>query len=254
MEDFSRGLDMNLSGLAKKSWMTALLAGGALLLFLGGPSPKAWAGQKAAISFSRDLRVEGGLPVPAGMRQHPEKFFPVCKGVDTLEVLHAFGFHTFDDVDHHRKEIKKTVGLNLRNARLIINIPRRCFWVSYHFWKKRDRVMKYLPHELMDSLFDMAITGRNDEMGGILCLKDMKSGKVYLGFGMFTLRKRFKTDNRVSGRTNFHDYVALKETSPKLVAVLKEVTAWIVPRKKDLTRVYWNPIGKKLVDERNAKL
>jgi len=238
----------------KTRYFTMLLTVGMLLLFFSWPDPNGWSGQKKAAPSPRESRVEGGLPVPLKMRQHPERFFPVYKQTDTLKVLKAFGFHIFDDVDHHRNEIKKTLGLNLSNATLIINIPRRCFWVSYHFWKKRGRLIKYLPPQLMNSLFDMAITGKNDEMGGILCLKDTQSGKVYLGFGMFTLRKKFKTDNRVTGRDRFRDYVALKETTPKLVAILKAVTAWIVPRKKALTRVYWEPVGKKLVDERNAKL
>ena len=207
------------------------------------------------VSPSRNKnQVEGGLPVPAAMRKNPEKFFPVYKKADTLKILHGFGFKTFDDVDHHRKEIGKHLGLHLTQARLIINIPRKCFWVSYHFWEKRGKLRRYLPPRLMNSLFDMAIAGKNDEMSDILCLRDMKTGKVYLGFGIFTLRKEFRTDNRVAGRTAFRDYVALKETTPKLVEILKEVTAWIVPRKPDLTRVYWDPVGKKLVDKRNAKL
>ncbi len=198
--------------------------------------------------------VEGGSRVTPGMRRHPERYFPVYQGDDSLKILKGYGFQIFDDVDHHRQEIQKRLGLNPRNARLEINIPRRCFWVAYHFWKRRDVLRKFLPPRLMRSLFDMEVIKKDDEMGGILCLRDVKTGKLYLGFGIFTLRRGYKTDNRVSGRRTYGDYVALKAGSPRLLQLLKEVTAWIVPRKKDLTRVYWEPVGEKLVKMRNAKL
>ncbi len=91
-------------------------------------------------------------------------------------------------------------------------------------------------------------------MGGILCLRDMKTGTYYLGFGMFTARKAFTTDNSVAGRDVFRDYVALKKTTPGVVEVFKEALQWIIVHKKQLTATYWNPIGKKLAAKRNAKL
>ncbi len=199
-------------------------------------------------------RVAGGLPLTAGMRKNPEDFFPVFKRDNTLKILKNMGFRAFDDFDHHRGKIETRTGLHVKYAKLGINIPRRCFWVTYNFWKKRDILRKFLPPSLVRSLIDMTVEGKNDEMGGILCLRDMKTGKFFLGFGMFTERKEFTTDNSVPARNVFRDYVALKETTPEVVEILKEALAWIISHKKQLTKTYWNPVGEKLVERRNAKL
>ena len=214
-----------------------------LLFFLSHPA-----------SASQGRKVEGGRPVPEGMVANPEKFFPVYANDDTLKILENAGFKAFDDFDHHREAIMNEVGLHVKFAKVGINIPRRCFWVTYNFWEKRDMLRKILPESLIRSMIDMTIEGRNDEMGGILCLRDMKTGVYYLGFGVFTQRKEFSTDNSVAGRNVFKDYVALKRTTPEVVEILKEALQWIIAHKKQLTQTYWNPIGKKLVKMRNAKL
>ena len=197
----------------------------------------------AVLHAGREMRVAGGRPVPEGMTTHPEKFFPVYSNDNTLKVLKKEGFYPFDDFDHHRDEILDKVGLHVKYAKVGINIPRRCFWVTYNFWEKRAALRKILPETLVRSMIDMTIEGKDDETGGVLCLRDMKTGIYYLGFGMFTLRKEFSTDNSVPGRTTFRDYVALKRTTPEVVEVLKEALQWIIAHKKDLTRTYWNPIG-----------
>jgi hypothetical protein len=209
---------------------------------------------KAPIKKVAADNVAGGLPLTADMRKDPESFFPVFKHDDTLGILKNRGFHVFDDFDHHRKEIRKALGLHVKYAKLGINIPRRCFWVTYNFWKKRALLRKFLPPSLIRSLIDLTIEGKNDEMGGILCLRDMKTGKFFLGFGMFTRRKGFTTDNSVPARNVFRDYVALRETTPEVAEILKEALTWIVSHKKQLTQTYWEPIGEKLVEKRNAKL
>jgi len=198
-------------------------------------------------------KVAGGLPLTAGMRKDPEAFFPVFKRDDTLRILKDGGFRVFDDFDHHRREIGERIGLHVKYAKLGINIPRRCFWVTYNFWKKRALLRKFLPPSLIRSLIDLTVEGKNDEMGGILCLRDMKTGRFFLGFGMFTRRKEFTTDNSVPARNVFRDYVALRETTPEVVEILKEALTWIVSHKKQLTQTYWEPVGKKLVEKRNAK-
>ncbi len=217
-----------------------------LVLFLLMVSPTLHAGQ--------EMKVAGGRSVPKGMMAHPEKFFPVYSRDDTLKILKDDGFSPFDDFDHHREEIMDKVGLHVKYAKVGINIPRRCFWVTYNFWEKRDMLRKILPESLIRSMIDMAIEGSNDEMGGVLCLRDMKTGVYYLGFGMFTQRKEFTTDNSVPGRNVFKDYVALKKTTPEVVEILTEALQWIVAHRKQLTQTYWNPIGEKLVEMRNAKL
>jgi len=217
-----------------------------LILFLVLKAPGLFAGQKAGVA--------GGRPVPKKMVANPEKFFPIYAEDDTLKLLEKAGFYAFDDFDHHRKEIQNRTGLQVKYAKVGINIPRRCFWVTYNFWEKRDVLRKILPKTLIRSMIDMTIKGNDDEMGGILCLRDMKTGAYYLGFGMFTLRKEFSTDNSVKGRKSFRDYVVLRKTTPEVVAILKEALQWIITHKKQLTETYWNPIGKKLVEKRNAKL
>ncbi len=206
------------------------------------------------VAYAGVVPVPGGRPIPEGMLGNPGKFFPVYLQDNSLKILKDQGFFAFDDFDHHRPEIEKKVGLHVKYAKVGINIPRRCFWVTYNFWEKRDALRKILPESLIRSLIDMTVKGKNDEMGGVLCLRDMKTGIYYLGFGVFTDRKEFTTDNTVTGRNTFKDYVALKKTTPQVVEVFKEALQWIIAHKKELTRTYWNPIGKKLVEKRNAKL
>ncbi len=198
--------------------------------------------------------VEGGIPIPPAMRAHPSKFFPIHDKDDSLTILKHHGFYIFDDLDHHHKRVREETGMHPKYTKPEINIPRRCFWVAYHFWRNRHALQAFLPPKLMRSLFDMEVVAKDDEMGGILVLMDLKTGKFYLGFGIFTLRKGFKTDNQLAERRVFRDYVAVKEITPAQVKVLGEAAQWVFPRKSRLKQIYWNPIGKKLLDKRNGKL
>ena len=198
--------------------------------------------------------VPGGRSIPEGMLENPGKFFPVYSQDNSLRLLENHGFFAFDDFDHHRSEIEKKVGLHIKYAKVGLNIPRRSFWITYNFWERRGVLRKILPKGLVRSLIDMTVKGKNDEMGGILCLRDMKTGSYYLGFGVFTQRKEFTSDNTATGKNMFKDYVALKKTTPQVVEVLKEALQWIIAHRKQLTETYWDPVGKKLVAKRNAKL